>query len=185
MASYKLERSARMLEMQGVPLVSFWRRAAAFLLDIVFMSILFAAVAGTMALLLHALGWLRPAAGFSFRLSFSAHGFAWVNWYSIAWVIVYFGLFTFFGRGRTPGKWLMGIRVVSLVHERIPLWQSVERALGYGASMLEFGFGFLQYYIHPNRRTVHDLIAETIVVREPWKRNGKKAAKKQRLPLRG
>jgi len=29
---------------------------------------------------------------------------------------------------------------------------------------LEGGFGFLQYFIHPNRRTVHDRIAETIVV---------------------
>jgi len=36
-----------------------------------------------------------------------------------------------------------------------------------GASFLEFGFGFVQYFIHPNRRTVHDRIAETIVIREP------------------
>jgi uncharacterized RDD family membrane protein YckC len=46
------------------------------------------------------------------------------------------------------------------------MWHSVERALGYGASALEAGFGFLQYFIHPNRRTVHDRIAETIVVKE-------------------
>jgi len=29
---------------------------------------------------------------------------------------------------------------------------------------LEAGFGFLQYFTHPNRQTVHDRIAETIVV---------------------
>jgi uncharacterized RDD family membrane protein YckC len=46
------------------------------------------------------------------------------------------------------------------------IWHSFERALGYGASVLEFGFGFIQYFIHPNRRTVHDRIAETIVIRE-------------------
>ena len=46
------------------------------------------------------------------------------------------------------------------------LWQSLERALGYGASFLEGGFGFLQYFIHRNRQTVHDRIAETIVVDE-------------------
>jgi len=46
------------------------------------------------------------------------------------------------------------------------LWHSVERALGYAASTLELGFGFLQYFIHPNRRTVHDRIAETIVARD-------------------
>jgi uncharacterized RDD family membrane protein YckC len=42
----------------------------------------------------------------------------------------------------------------------------VERALGYGASFLEFGFGFLQYFIDSNRRTVHDRIAETIVIQD-------------------
>jgi uncharacterized RDD family membrane protein YckC len=52
------------------------------------------------------------------------------------------------------------------VHRRMTLWHSFERALGYGASALELGFGFFQYFIHPNRRTVHDRIAETIVVRD-------------------
>jgi uncharacterized RDD family membrane protein YckC len=46
------------------------------------------------------------------------------------------------------------------------LWHAIERALGYGASALELGFGFLQYFIHPNKQTVHDRIAETIVVKE-------------------
>jgi len=41
----------------------------------------------------------------------------------------------------------------------------LERALGYGAPALELGFGFLQYFIHPNHRTVHDRIAETIIIR--------------------
>lgn len=44
--------------------------------------------------------------------------------------------------------------------------RGVERALGYGASALEGGFRFIQYFIHPNRQTVHDRIAETIVVAE-------------------
>jgi len=38
--------------------------------------------------------------------------------------------------------------------------------------MLEFGFGFIQYFIHPNKRTVHDRIADTIVVRDPRRKAG-------------
>jgi uncharacterized RDD family membrane protein YckC len=95
------------------------------------------------------------------NLEFDLH-----HWYSLIFVVFYFGLSTYLGNGKTPGKWLVGIRVVSLAHERMSLWHSFERALGYGASALEFGFGFIQYFIHPNRRTVHDRIAETIVVRE-------------------
>lgn len=68
----------------------------------------------------------------------------------------YFGLSFYFGHGRTLGKRVMGIRAVSLTHEHLSLWHSMERALGYGASMLEGGFGFLQYFIHPNCQTVHD-----------------------------
>ena len=59
----------------------------------------------------------------------------------------------------------MKIRVISLVHERLTLWHSIERSLGYGASILEGGFGFMLYFIHPNRQTVHDRIAETIVIK--------------------
>ncbi len=158
MVKYDSHQTRRMLEVHGAPLASFSRRAAAFFLDIVVMSLLFVAVVGSLEPLLAKTGVIDRSGRIVFSLN---HG-----WYNVAWVVAYFGLFTYFLRGRTPGKWLMGIRVVSLAHERISLWHAVERALGYGASMLEGGFGFLQYFINPNKRTVHDRIAETIVVRE-------------------
>lgn len=170
MATYDSRQTRRMEDVHGMPLASFKRRAAAFLLDMIVMSLLFVAVVGSLKPLLVRMGLLDSSGRIVFSLN---HG-----WYNVTWVVLYFGLCTYFGRGRTPGKWLMGIRVVSLAHERVSLWHAVERALGYGASMLEGGFGFFQYFIHPNKRTVHDRIAETIVVREPRKRKGKKAAKK-------
>lgn len=80
--------------------------------------------------------------------------------------VLYFGLLTWKGKGRTPGKRIFKIRVVSLVHRHLTLWHSIERALGYGAAALEGGFGFIQFFIHPYRRCVQDRIAETIVVTE-------------------
>jgi len=56
--------------------------------------------------------------------------------------------------------------VVSPVHEKMTLWHSFERAVGYCASFLDGGVGFIQYFIHPNHCCVHDRIAEPIVVRE-------------------
>jgi uncharacterized RDD family membrane protein YckC len=79
---------------------------------------------------------------------------------------VYFAVAVKFTQGLTIGKWLMKIRVVSLTHEEIGWWQAIERALGYGASLLEAGFGFIQFFIHRNQQCVHDRIAETIVVDE-------------------
>ena len=80
--------------------------------------------------------------------------------------IAYSTLATYFFNGQTIGKRRVGIRVVPLFSERLTLWQCFERALGYSASSLELGFGFFQYFIHPNRQTVHDRIAETLVVNE-------------------
>jgi uncharacterized RDD family membrane protein YckC len=84
----------------------------------------------------------------------------------IAIPVLYFGLLTWKDKGRSPGKRLLRIRVVSIVHRHLSLWHSVERALGYGAAALEGGFGFVQFFIHPYRRCVQDRIAETIVVTE-------------------
>ena len=79
--------------------------------------------------------------------------------------VLYFGLITCFTNGYTLGKRLLKIKIVSTNHKHLTLWHSIERSLGYYASSLEFGFGFLQYFIDYNRRTVHDRIAETIVIR--------------------
>jgi uncharacterized RDD family membrane protein YckC len=89
------------------------------------------------------------------------------NWYSVIYLVIFFGLSLYWGQGRTIGKRIMRIRVVSLYHKHLSLWHCVERALAYGASALELGFGFVQYFMHPNRQTVHDRIAETIVVEDP------------------
>ena len=102
-------------------------------------------------------------ASFAHPVPVQLHLHGWV----LAVLIAYFGLATFLGQGQTPGKRLLRIRVVSLTHGHVSLWHALERALGYSASALELGFGFLQYFIHPNRQTVHDRIAETIVVKEP------------------
>ena len=88
------------------------------------------------------------------------------NWYSLIALVLYFGLATYLGNGKTLGKKFLKIRVVSLTHSKMTFFQSIERSLGYGASFLEGGFGFIQFFINPNRRTVHDRIAETIVVDE-------------------
>jgi len=79
--------------------------------------------------------------------------------------VLYFGLITSCTNGYTLGKRIFKIRIVSTNNKHLTLWHSIERSIGYYASSLEFGFGFLQYYIDYNRRTVHDRIAETIVIK--------------------
>ena len=81
----------------------------------------------------------------------------------------YFVLFTAAG-GQTIGKMATGIKVVSVHGEspwsaRVPLADSVLRALGYLVSLLPAGLGFLPALFGAERRAVHDRLADTRVVK--------------------
>jgi uncharacterized RDD family membrane protein YckC len=144
MREYRAAESARMQDLDGLALADFWQRAAAFATDVAI-----AIVAIAIALFLWGAARWAIDTGADVNQHRTYHiNLAENEWAKITLDIVvpmlYFGLFTFFGNGRTPGKRLFGVRVVSLVHERMSLWHSIERALGYGAAALEFGFGFLR-----------------------------------------
>src|SRR5512138_947505 len=147
---------SRASALDGTPLASFRARAGAFVVDLGIVL-----VATVLAGLPSALAHRTPTGNVVVHFD-PFHGL----WGLLA-LVLYFGLATYFGHGQTLGKRLFRIRVVSLVHDHLSLWHSLERALGYGASALEGGFGFVQFFIHPNRQTVHDRIAETVVVASP------------------
>ena len=143
----------RRQSLNGVALASFGRRAAAFTIDFALVAIVIGAFKLPETL-------RSMAATNDFKMDINPfHGWELLS------LPLYFGLWTYFGHGQTLGKKLLKIRVLSLTREHLTLWHSVERSLGYAASILEGGFGFLQYFIHPNNQTVHDRIAETIVVK--------------------
>jgi len=155
--TFTAHEADRINALDGTPLASFRRRAIAFAIDFVLMLTIYIAVNVPVALRQRGAN-----GGNDLVLEFNPFDGLW----GLVAMVLYFGVLTYVGKGRTPGKRLMSIRVVSTSHERLSLWHSVERALGYAASALEGGFGFAQYFIHPNHRTVHDRIAETIVVDE-------------------
>lgn len=81
----------------------------------------------------------------------------------------YFVLFTAAG-GQTIGKMAAGIKVVSVRRDtpwsaRVPLADSVLRAVGYLVSALPAGLGFLPALFGAERRAVHDRLADTRVVK--------------------
>ena len=149
--TYQPQGSALQARLAGTPLASFRRRAIAIVIDGLLIATVLLLIGGSTS---------GEFAGEKVSFSFELGGLL-----AVLIAVLYFGLTTFFGRGRTIGKRVCGIRVVSLVHERLTFWHCIERTLGYSASSLEGGFGFLQYFKHANCQTVHDRIAETVVVR--------------------
>jgi uncharacterized RDD family membrane protein YckC len=67
--------------------------------------------------------------------------------------------------GWTPGKLLLGLRVVAPSGAPPSLARSLARLVGYGISALPFYLGFLWILVDPERRAWHDRIAQTRVIR--------------------
>jgi uncharacterized RDD family membrane protein YckC len=158
--TFRILAPGRLNSLTGVTLAGFWSRLAAFLID----DVIVISIAGIPEVLKN-LNDLRTP-GHDVKIDINPfHGWGLIP------MVLYFALGMYWGKGQTLGKRLMHIRVVSLTHEHLSFWHALERALGYGASVLEGGFGFVQFFIHPNRQTVHDRIAETIVISERRKLN--------------
>ncbi|HWK89907.1 MAG TPA: RDD family protein [Longimicrobium sp.] len=94
--------------------------------------------------------------------------FAWFDDLGIGfgWGGLYFTAFVALFKGQTPGKRLLGVRVVRLNGQPMTLWMSFERFGGYAAGLVTGLLGFAQVYWDRNRQMIHDKIVETVVVRE-------------------
>lgn len=150
---YDAHETARMHALEGVPLATFGQRALGFLIDLVLVVLLWIPLE---------LLWARYVShewdGRSpYHISFSFH-----EWRSLLVAMLYYVIANYVSNGRTVGKWIAHTRIVSLAHEHVGLWQSIERVLGYGVSTAE-GIGFLLYFFGRNRMCMHDRMAETIV----------------------
>lgn len=74
--------------------------------------------------------------------------------------------------GATPGKWAMGIRIMDY-HQRCPIGpaRATLRLAAYCVSSVTFEWGHLLMLIRNDRRTLHDVLAGTRVVRKCRRRN--------------
>jgi uncharacterized RDD family membrane protein YckC len=85
---------------------------------------------------------------------------------SLGWAGLYFTFFLGWWKGRTPGKRLLGVRVVRLDGRPLGYWVSFERYGGYAASLFTGLEGFARIFWDPNRQALEDRLAGTVVVRE-------------------
>lgn len=80
----------------------------------------------------------------------------------------YIAYFTYFhgSTGQTPGKRLFGVRVVDAHGLTISYWRALIRAIASLFSQFPYYAGFFLVFVTPHRRTLHDLVARTYVVRK-------------------
>ncbi len=80
------------------------------------------------------------------------------------WAAFYFTVFTALWQGQTPGKKLLGIKVLQLDGTPLSIWDSFGRYGGYGAGIATGLLGFLQIFWDANRQAIHDQISATVVI---------------------
>ena len=66
--------------------------------------------------------------------------------------------------GQTPGKALMGVRVVTTDGHRISPWRGILRFCGYFLAVIPIGIGLLWIMVDDQRQGWHDKLANTFVI---------------------
>jgi uncharacterized RDD family membrane protein YckC len=79
--------------------------------------------------------------------------------FAVAYVLIFWTL-----AGQTPGKAIMGVRIVRLDGQHMSLWNSIRRLIGYAISLAVLGVGFLWMLADDQRQGWHDKLAQTCVV---------------------
>ena len=146
----------------GVVWGGFFRRAAAFVVDLLIL-VVFS----------YALFYLAHV-GYSVGLaahdqSLSADNLElFLLFLSAGWIGLVTGYFVLLHgmEGRTVGKWLFGLRVVGARQERVTYNQALVRWIGSLISAIFFGLGFLWVLLSREKRGWHDFLARTWVIRE-------------------
>jgi len=80
------------------------------------------------------------------------------------WAAFYFTVFTALWHGQTPGKKVVGIRVLQLDGTPLSMWDSFGRYGGYGAGIATGLLGFIQIFWNANRQAIQDQISATVVI---------------------
>ncbi len=130
-------------------------RLAAFAIDWFVLTALYGAlVAGAQ--------WFATALlGFELRIG-GENRWVWIVGFAV-WAYVYMAVGLTI-TGRTPGKGLLGLKVVTRVGEPIGAGRASLRVLAEPLSFVAFGLGLVGIVIGRERRALHDVIAGTAVV---------------------
>jgi uncharacterized RDD family membrane protein YckC len=155
-------------ETSALELAGFWRRLAAFLIDIFALAVICSVILLAFA----------PYRWFGFGgLWGSSDVFSEPLWRALPYLIAgnvlsllvniaYFVAFWIW-RGQTPGKMLLGIKLVRQDGSKVTIGVALLRYLGYIVSAAVLFIGFIWIALDSRKQGFHDKMAETYVVRIP------------------
>jgi uncharacterized RDD family membrane protein YckC len=133
----------------------FWIRLAAYILDAIFIAIIGSIICYILAIVMVlVIGGVDPS--LSYDNIGTLAGF-------VTGIIFYIGFWSW--RGQTPGKMIVGIKIVRNDGSSINIGRAFLRLLGYVVSGLIIYVGYLMIAWDVKKQGLHDKIADTIVIK--------------------
>ena len=138
---------------------SFWKRVAAYFIDIIIYGLIKTAGAIFLAVLLGITGILNHTNTIHGQLQTTL---LWM-FFTIACFLLYFVWPESSTAQATLGKRIMGLKVTDSAGQRISFWRSLGRNLGMYISGLILGIGYLMCLWTERKQCLHDMLADCIV----------------------
>ena len=129
----------------------FWIRLVAYIIDAILLGILGGVLASIFGIPLMQTDW--------------EHYDPTLNLVSFAIGWLYFALLESSERGATVGKMAMGLRVVTSDFQRLSFMNATGRYFAKILSAIILGIGFLMIAFTDRKRGLHDMIADTLVIK--------------------
>jgi uncharacterized RDD family membrane protein YckC len=142
--------------LQSVQYAGFWIRLVAYILDTIFLSIASSIVGGIIGAAVRAGSSDTEAAAQTAAVLSAFVG--------IVMFVLYQVLFLRSGWQATPGKRLLGLKVVTTTGERIGGLRALGRACAYFLSGIILYIGFMMIGWNKEKKALHDIICDTRVI---------------------
>ncbi len=139
---------------QAVGYGGFWVRVVALIIDVVILTIASGVIATVFGVA------VVPSDGYEY-----SPALAWANFGSVVLCWLYFALLESSERGATVGKMAMGLRVVTGDGRRLSFLNATGRYFAKILSSLFLGFGYLMVGFTERKRGLHDMLANTVVIK--------------------
>lgn len=148
----------------------FWRRFVAYMIDGFIIGIVFIILMIVAGVAYFAGAMSGDSQAWMAQLTNAERIAALTGWVWLFSILMNIGYFTYFhgSTGRTPGKMLLGLQVVSVDGTPISFGSAFLRSVGYLVSSLVFCLGYIWIAFDKKKQGWHDKIAGTVVIiREP------------------
>ena len=143
----------------------FFSRLLAFIIDLVLITITSLATIGMVGLIIRF--FLRPF--FDLNLDLARYAPVVVSVLMVGYYLFFWALFGF-----TPGKFLLGLKIVRQDGRKLGLGRAIIRFIGYWISAIPLFLGFIWIIIDARRESWHDKLSDTHVI-YTWEKNKPKA----------